>query len=968
MENRKTRTPTERRRTSSEKEDTSNKTRTEDRTGRTGRDYEPERTGRDYEPGRPERNWPERTGRDYEPERHRIDHTGGLTSLTYDELCTKADEIETALANAKAELAYSYKKSLANLKQFEIDRSNRVRIIKDSFTASGSAIALGQSLDLQILDVFNENTFLDQDGELRSQSGLWIKIDSPELEGFDIIDVQQQNVYTWVEATDQYDSGGVQGGGAGLNHHTMLVDSDDYLYMIGGASRQYLKNVWKSEDDGVTWSRVCSDAFGDTAKRSHASVIDGSDKMYVFGGYAGVAGFYDEIWYSNTNGASWEEQSVIGGHWSARAELGAVITSGGRIYVFGGCEDYDTPTTVLNDVWYSNDGGETWTECSYGAGEVWSARRGFAYCIDSNDRIFVIGGEDTNREKLNDVWYTDDPTDKWHESNASAVWEERTGARAVVDSYDNIYLIGGERNIESDEYYQTLNDVYICTDGVGYAWGAISTVAGFTRRAWFGLGITSDDNIFITGGKSDYPDHSYNVRLSDVLYKLGSVTKKWLNTMIEIYKPNYSDSSNIFYEISGIYDVDDTDDKYIYPSNCYLKRQNLYEGSTRSSRGDKQEVWVEDAYLTHDFRSDDYNKGRIFIKTDITKGKELPSLIITNRHFEGTGIAGLSQADYRNIIYLSQENGKIYSLQNQGNIIKTIQEHKISLVTEDEEVYPFYEDYGTVHPASIIKSPLTGYIYGFDVYKGEPWRDVGKHAHTLSGRTILDDNFVDYKMFTLFKNIGKELLETGDTVGSNDVVSGYDGVNGLVYMSFPNTLDSIDYYTLVFDERQNRWLNYVDITPQMYASGKNNLFSSDGSDLWLHNSDDVDRLNLYGSAKDLIIEVIANRAGNKIKTFNAVQLHASAKFTIDPITIPATDTSTGREMVSKLSQANLKERDGVYVSPLFKNMKTSDTTEKINELLTGENLRGYSLKLRMTNESTNKVEFFKCDILSEVNY
>ncbi|WP_292485150.1 DUF4200 domain-containing protein, partial [Methanohalobium sp.] len=217
---------------------------------------------------------------------------------------------------------------------------------------------------------------------------------------------------------------------------------------------------------------------------------------------------------------------------------------------------------------------------------------------------------------------------------------------------------------------------------------------------------------------------------------------QWQNCLIEIYRPSYTNSTNRFYAIGDIYNVSNPGtgtqshqsiSHTITPVNSYLKFQTMYQGSSSDEKGSEISMWIEDSHVTHAFRSDYYNLGRAFIKTDIEKGIEHESLVYTNPYFEGTQINGLSQADYNNVVYLPSENGKIYSLRNQGGILKAIQAHKItSFYNSQNQILgnrqELKSNMGSVHPKSIVQSPR-GYIYGFDLYNSTPWRDTGNGVH-----------------------------------------------------------------------------------------------------------------------------------------------------------------------------------------------------------------------------------------------
>ena len=89
--------------------------------------------------------------------------------------------------------------------------------------------------------------------------------------------------------------------------HTAVAVKDaaggDILYVIGGRIQgsNRRRDVWKSVDRGVNWTRVTAAAqFGRRA--NHSSVVQGG-ALYVIGGYSGSS--HNDVWKS-TDGATWE--------------------------------------------------------------------------------------------------------------------------------------------------------------------------------------------------------------------------------------------------------------------------------------------------------------------------------------------------------------------------------------------------------------------------------------------------------------------------------------------------------------------------------------------------------------------------------------------------------------------------------------------------------------------------------------
>jgi hypothetical protein len=216
-------------------------------------------------------------------------------------------------------------------------------------------------------------------------------------------------------------------------------------------------------------------------------------------------------------------------------------------------------------------------------------------------------------------------------------------------------------------------------------------------------------------------------------------------------------------------------------------------------------------------------------------------------------------------------------------------------------------------------------------------------------------------MDSFFKDVSSQLRSIGSQEGSNDVVASYDSENGMVYFSFVNDGLSLDYNTIIFHEDSNRWVGFVDISPEGFAFGQNLLLSVTDSSLYVHNSDMADRLNLHGSAKDWVVKLVSNNALNIKKTFDAIAQHSSVVFGIDPITVPK-EGSNVREMTSRLKSGKFEKREGIYYAPTLKNMKTTSDSESKIELVTGEDLRGYTMELTMSTSDSGDNELFKVDV------
>lgn len=454
------------------------------------------------------------------------------------------------------------------------------------------------------------------------------------------------------------------------------------------------------------------------------------------------------------------------------------------------------------------------------------------------------------------------------------------------------------------------------------------------------------------------------------------------NALVEIYKPTYSGKTDLFYEFGPFYKITNGSHSQTNPSlnpfECYIKSRTLFSGDSLTSKGEEVVDNLEDSSVTHDFKSDIYDIGRINIVTDIDRGIKHPSVLYTRKQFEGTALNGLAEANYDNQVYLSDAYGDIQNIFLSGNTLKVIQDKKItSFYPQGNEILArkrqSQTDYGSVYPKSMVVSP-GGYIYGYDVYNALIWRDTNNGVYNITGRSINRGNQLHYKIGYYLKQLSKEVRDNGISKGSDDVVAAYDEYNDLVYFSFLQTnLDSdvVPYRTLLFHEPSNRWVGFLDISPTGYGYGYETLLSSNITDgnIYTHNREEDIGGNanynvFYEDQKTFEAVFVSNIMPNVRKVFDAMHIHATTNFSVPEITIPK-DSTIGNEKFSKLNTNHFILQDGVYKSEILNNMKTTNTTKRDNELLTGDRMRGYTLKFKLQSTDSDKFELFKVDIFTD---
>ncbi len=184
-----------------------------------------------------------------------------------------------------------------------------------------------------------------------------------------------------------------------------LLLQDGSILVMGGWDRVGQKNdVWRSNNNGISWSQISYRADW-PARTYHSSVLLPDGSIVLMGGYFqdddDSWSYFNDVWRSTDNGATWTEMTSDA-KWSARDGHTSVALPDGGILLMGGRDD----DMRFNDLWHSSDYGATWTEITPEAG--WHARDRHASVLLPDGSVLVTGGwsyeGDDEFTYYNDVW------------------------------------------------------------------------------------------------------------------------------------------------------------------------------------------------------------------------------------------------------------------------------------------------------------------------------------------------------------------------------------------------------------------------------------------------------------------------------------------------------------------------------------------------------------------------------------
>ncbi|GMI07299.1 hypothetical protein TrVE_jg838 [Triparma verrucosa] len=254
----------------------------------------------------------------------------------------------------------------------------------------------------------------------------------------------------------------------------MGLAHNSYLFMSGGRTNHgvgFSDEVWRSEDEGSTWTLASKSTIPPRAYHVHLLV---DDCQYIMGGQTFFT-FYNDIWESCDGlGEVWT-QVTKSAEWEGRAGLAATVTKNGDMVVAGGCYNKNgnpARRSFYGDVWTSSDKGRTWTLKTKKA--EWTARSGPRLVEDAHSNLLIIAGEIgfTPDTQLVDIWSSSDTGESWSLVTDSPGFSERSGHGVVVTSGGDILVIGGWPHLhdawlsedQGASFKQISNNVWNCDE------------------------------------------------------------------------------------------------------------------------------------------------------------------------------------------------------------------------------------------------------------------------------------------------------------------------------------------------------------------------------------------------------------------------------------------------------------------------------------------------------------------------
>ena len=247
---------------------------------------------------------------------------------------------------------------------------------------------------------------------------------------------------------------------ARTNHQ--IAELNGTLWLSGGQesdSGDNLNDIWSSSN-ATDWTRQTNSAAFQT--RSGHQMFSASDLLWIIGGKQNDSSYLDDTW-SSSDGINWTERTAnghpdsYGGRWNHQS-----VAYDGKLWVVAGRGD----SGLKNDVWSFNMQTNTWAEATANASfSPRSKHQVVAFNDGSGEKLFLIGGEEqlssSTSAALNDIWTSTDGV-SWSKQTSNASFPARHSHR-ITKHDGELFLIGG---VDSDG--NKLKDVWKSSDGVNW--------------------------------------------------------------------------------------------------------------------------------------------------------------------------------------------------------------------------------------------------------------------------------------------------------------------------------------------------------------------------------------------------------------------------------------------------------------------------------------------------------------------
>lgn len=134
-----------------------------------------------------------------------------------------------------------------------------------------------------------------------------------------------------------------------------------------------------------------------------------------------------------------------------------------------------------------------------------------------------------------------------------------------------------------------------------------------------------------------------------------------------------------------------------------------------------------------------------------------------------------------------------------------------------------------------------------------------------------------------------------------------------------------DKYTITFDEKVKGWTSFHSYYPDYMLGINNKFFSFKEGNLYLHNSDKVDRSNYYGESFPSRVSLMVNESPSDVKLLQAVSMEGSHPW---KVAIEAYVSDVSDAISSSLKETDFYKKEGLWYAHARRNENENHTDSR----------------------------------------
>lgn len=344
---------------------------------------------------------------------------------------------------------------------------------------------------------------------------------------------------------------------------------------------------------------------------------------------------------------------------------------------------------------------------------------------------------------------------------------------------------------------------------------------------------------------------------------------------------------------------------------------------------------------------------------------------------------------------LQQEDGTLAKLIAVENVLLAWQRHKITTIYVKEDIVTYQDGtsnlittddvigksrglqgkYGTINRESVVE--YEGYVWGWDATTGNVVRYSKGGLFPISSMKAVsyfhekhklqldlnDENFKVLGMYDPFED--KYILSfpkiekvTGLDLGDSIIAEGeIEAPEEKIKVLSPKE-------SIGFSESAKRWTSFYDLVQESWTRSNGTVVTFKDGEPYIHHSDEVPRLQLYGEKVYAKLSFVHNNNRNNKRVLKSFGYDSTDKWEVDEIIVP-NSASANKEMKSRLKENKFKSIEGEFWSEILRDMNDPKFSTPVEALLSGKELRGHTATFNMRTDKDGEVRLFAVTVISE---